>query len=124
MVILDTSVIIDHLRQNPSSSRLLTFAKKHPQESLGISTISIQELYQGGSTRSQEAENKLLTTISSLQILPYTYEVAELAGKISRDSKVVMEFPDAAIAATAILTEAKLYTLNKKDFKGIPDLIL
>ena len=124
MVILDTSVIIDHLRQDPSSSSLLAFSKKSPREEIGISIISLQELYQGESTRQTQKENHLLATVSGLQVLPYTYEVAELAGKISRDSEYDLEFVDAAIAATTIHNGAKLFTLNKKHFVNIPDLEL
>jgi predicted nucleic acid-binding protein len=124
MVILDTNIIIDHLRQPPSRSKLVAFSKSHPRQSLAISLISIQELYQGKSTLEESQENILLATVSSLKILPYTYEVSELAGKLHRDSKTPIEFADAAIAATAILNDAKLVTLNKKHFNNIPELKL
>ncbi len=41
-----------------------------------------------------------------------------------RDSKTPIQFADAAIAATAIINGAELYTLNKKDFEKIPGLLL
>ena len=124
MVILDTNVLIDHLRQDPSLSRLIAFSKKHPEELLGMSIISVQELYQGKSTLDENKENVLLATINSLQLLPYTYEVSELAGKIARDLVLPIEFADVAIAATAIMNGAKLYTLNPKHFENISDLQL
>ena len=59
-----------------------------------------------------------------MNILPYSYEVAQMAGRIARDHKQPIEFPDAAIAATAIVNNASLFTLNQKDFKGIKELEL
>lgn len=124
MVILDTNIIIDHVRQPGKESCLTRFIKQFPTETLGMSIISIQELYEEKSTRDSEKEEILLTTISLAEIIPYTYEVAEMAGKISRESKLPVGFPDAAIAATTIINSAKLLTLNTKDFRGIGDLEL
>lgn len=59
-----------------------------------------------------------------LKILPYTYEVARLAGEIARDMGRPIDFADAAIAATAIVQGASLFTLDKNDFEGVPDLNL
>ena len=123
MVILDTSIIIDHLRQEKSrESHLLKFSKKKPKENLALSVISVQELYEGKSTKKENKEHFLLSTITPLRILPYTYEVAQLAGEIARDLSGLIEFADAAIAATAILNGCQLLTLNKKHFEKITDL--
>jgi predicted nucleic acid-binding protein len=125
MVILDTSVIIDHLRQTgKKQSSLMKFAAKSPKESLTLSVISVQELYEGQSTRNEKQEQLLLATISPLKILPYTYQIAKLAGTVARDLKGPIELADAAIAATAISNGAELLTLNKKDFQHIPKLVL
>jgi len=124
MVIIDTSVIIDHLRQveEKKETALLRLAKKYPKQALSLSTISIQELYEGKSTLKEEKENLLLATIAPLTIFPYTYEVSKLAGELARDLKEPIEFADAAIAASAIINEADLYTLDKKHFKNIHGL--
>jgi len=124
MVILDTNVIIDHLRRTNKDSSLVKIAKKIPKEALAISIISIQELYEGKSTKDNEREKYLLSTITPLRILAYTYEVAKYAGEIARDSINPIELADAAIAATAIINGYQLFTLNKKHFKGIKDLEL
>src|SRR3990167_4753302 len=123
MVIIDTSIIIDHLRQPANRSRLLWFLKKHHKETLGISIISIQELYEGQSTLDEEKEKDLLATIAPLKIFPYTYEVAKKAGEIAQDLARAIELADATIAATAIIENANLFTLDKNDFKGIKNLI-
>lgn len=125
MIIAHTSVIIDHLRQTKSKdSFLMKLARKKPKETLGISIISIQELYEGQSTKDDLKEQFLLATVSPLKILPYTYEVAKLAGEIARDLKRPIELADAAIAATSIVNNASLFTLNQKDFRGIKPLAM
>ena len=123
MVILDTNIIIDHLRLPKSKlSQLIKIVEQKPKESLAISVLSIQELYEGKSTRSKTKEQFLLATIAPLKILPYTFEVAQLAGRIARDLKRPIELVDAAIAATAVFNGISLLTLNQKDFRGIKDL--
>lgn len=125
MVILDTNILIDHLRQFKEKTTLLTQAiEKFHTEGLAISIISIQELYEGKSTREQIKERELVDIISLFNIFPYNFEVAKLAGEIARDNLNPIGFPDAAIAATAIINEAKLFTLNKKDFLAIKNLNL
>lgn len=125
MVILDTNIIIDHLRSGENKeSQLMKIAKEKPKEVLAISLITIQELYEGKSTSNDLKEQFLLATISPLKILPYTYEIAQLAGEIARDRKYPIELADAAISATAILNGASLVTFTKKDFEGIHNLHL
>lgn len=119
MVILDTSVIIDHLRQPGTRSLLERFVIAHPKETLAMSVISIQELYEGQSTKPDGKEKDMLSAIAPLRVLPYTYEIAEEAGKLARDLRYPIEFADAAIAATALVHGFSLFTLNKKHFEGI-----
>lgn len=124
MVILDTSVIIDHLRTKATKSLLMTVAEKEGTTNLAISTISIQELYTGKSTRNILSEQALKALLSPFKIHSYTYEIAILAGIIERDSQHLIGFADAAIAATAIHHQIPLLTLNTKDFEKITKLIL
>jgi predicted nucleic acid-binding protein len=125
MVIIDTNIIIDHLRLGgEQDSQLMKIAKEKPKEVLAISLLSVQELYEGRNTQDNQKEQYLLATISPLKILPYTYEVAQLAGEIARDLDRPIELADAAISATTILNGASLLTLNKKDFINIQNLRL
>lgn len=124
MVILDTSIIIDHLRLPFAQSKIARLIKKQPQTELAISLLTIQELYQGQSTKKQAQAADLVTVLASLKVLPYTYDIAKLAGTIARDLPQPIELADAAIAATAIIHHCPLYTLNLEDFQSIPHLPL
>jgi len=116
MVIIDTNIIIDHLRKkNKKDSLLIKMFQQYLKDELAISVITIQELFEGKSTLDPQKEKALLEILSLFQILPYSSEVAELSGKIARDSGPI-EFADAAIAATTIINNSQLLTLNKKDF--------
>ena len=124
MVVLDTSVIIDNLRKPVHESVLVKLFEKHPKEIFAVSVVSIQELYEGKSTKDETRENHLLSTLGSLTVLGYTTDVAKLAGKIARDLRTPIEFADVAIAATTIANGGELVTLNEKHFKGIANLDL
>lgn len=125
MVVLDTNIIIDHLRQSPKKqTHLKKMVKKYKEYNLAISVITIQEIYEGKSTKEIEKEEKFLSTISHLKILPYTFEVAQLAGEIARDLDKTIDLADAAIAATVIINGYSLFTNNKKDFADIKNLQL
>lgn len=122
MVVLDTSVIIDHLRRKIKGTILDLLVEKYGWSELAISTVSVQELFVGLSSKNQKEE--ILNLISLMKILPYTFKVAEKAGEILRDSKTGMNFVDAAIAATCVLNDCKLATLNTGDFLKIKGLDL
>lgn len=123
MVILDTNIIIDHIRlAKKSDSYFVKIVRLTPEETFTLSVILIQELYIGQSSKELEKEKDILAVIRALQLSPYTYEVAQLAGEIIRDSKIPVSFADAAIAATAIINGFQLFTLNKKHFEDIKDL--
>lgn len=125
MVVLDTNVVIDHLRlKEKNKTSLLDLLNEEfiLDEEVAISVITVQELYEGTSTRVNAREELMLSTLNSLVIFNYDFDIAKVAGKILRDSNVAIEFQDAAIAATSILKEAELFTLNNKHFVGIEGL--
>lgn len=123
MVVIDTSLLIDHLRLKGKDSRLDGFARKSPAK-LAVSLISVQEIYEGKSTKNKQVEGEIINLLNSLEVLDYTFENAKLAGEIARDLDRPIDLADAAIAATAIINGAQLLTLNTKDFKEIKQLEL
>ena len=123
MVVIDTSVLIDHIRQKGKNSIFDEFIKK-TQDVFAISLVSVQELYEGKSTKDVQIGHEILNLINSLEVIPYTFENAKLAGEIARDLDHPIDLADAAIAAAAILNKARLLTLNKKHFQDIKELKL
>jgi len=124
MVIIDTSTLIDYLRRPQENSPFKEFINQDRKEMLAISILTIQELYVGKSSKEVKREGFFLNIVSKMKILQYNYQIAQLAGELTRDYHTNFDFADAAIAATAILNKAKFFTLNKKDFKGIKGLKL
>lgn len=124
MVVLDTNIIIDHLRRLTAQSVLTRLLVNHTRDQLKVSIISIQELYAGNSTKDPQREERMLNMVTQFEILPYDFKVARLAGQIIRESTHHPDLADTAIAATAIANGAKLLTLNPKHFRGIPKLVL
>lgn len=121
MVILDTNIIIDYLRQsNKVDTEFEKILSKISKSELGLSLISIQELFAGKS--SKKDEESIMTLVLPLKTFPYSFEIAKKAGEIVRDTDSNITFADAAIAATAMVNGASLLTLNKKDFQGIEGL--
>lgn len=124
MVILDTNILIDALRKKNGKIVLEAILQTVTKQDLTISVISIQELYQGKSMKDLQKEKDAQDLLAFLTILPYSYDVAKRAGEIVREKNYGITFPDAAIAATAIVNGAQLATLNPKDFMGISNIEL
>lgn len=125
MVIIDTNILIDHLRQTSRPATIYAqLLKKYTKKHLAISSITVQELYIGQSTKNNHQHQALVKLLKELKIYSHTVSIAKLGGEITRDRKDQIKFADAAIAATAIHYNAHLATLNAKDFVGIPHLNL
>jgi predicted nucleic acid-binding protein len=127
MVILDTNIIIDHVRCSKKTEHLTILqqlVRAQPDQSQAVSTITIQELYEGQSSKDPDKERDLLRILSPMKVLSYNLEIARLAGKIARDNSPTPDLADAAIAATAISYNLPLLTLNQKHFKHIVKLKL
>lgn len=125
MVVVDTNVVIDHLRSKGVEQTLFEeIVSKAELPNVAVSVITLQELFAGQSTKNVRKKAELTTMIQSLLILPYSEDIARRAGELARDLTQPIEFADAAIAATALIFDAPLATLNTKHFKSIPQLQL
>ena len=125
MVILDSDIIIDHLRQPKNTLSIYSrLVKSYAPNQIFISTISIQELFQGNSSLNATKLKDIVSFLNQHPHLPYTKPIAKLAGEINRDLTIPIGFADAAIAATAIVNDCHLLTLNTKHFAKIPHLKL
>jgi len=120
-MVIDTGIFIEHLR---AKDKYKTTLYKLPQDAeLHISSISLYELYMGATTPEKENDIKLLT--GDLSILPLNDIVAIEAAKIYhrlRTTNKMIEFRDIFIAATCIVNDLPLVTLNKKHFNRIKGL--
>ena len=112
-IIFDTDVIIDVLKRNEQTANQIENILEH-SDALFCSVISIGEVLAG--TRSNEEKDtwELLDTLSKLNV---DENVAELAGKLKRETKShQLKLVDCIIAATAIINESLLLTKNAKHY--------
>lgn len=124
MVIIDTNIIIDYMRQPKTVETIFDRFLETIDEDIALSVITIQELFTGESTRSSTHRERLLEVVDFFEIIPYTTKTAQTAGELVRDTRPRLSFTDGAIAATALIHDSSLLTLNHKDFASIPNLRL
>ncbi|MES2277739.1 MAG: type II toxin-antitoxin system VapC family toxin [Bacteroidota bacterium] len=120
-MVIDTGIIIEHLRAKDKLNTTLYQLSDQPD--LYISAVSLYELYMGAITKEKERDIQLLT--DSLEILPFNDTVALKAAQLYHQLKAknqLIEFRDIFIAATCIVFELPIVTLNKKHFKRIDGL--
>lgn len=121
-ILIDTSIIIDHLRLKNKKQTILyrLFQNKH---SLFASILTHTESYAGKSVWEKESvRNHLKNILAGIRILPLEENVSEKAGEIR--VRYNLGIVDAIIAATSMLHGLNLATLNIKDFKKIKGLKL
>ena len=119
-VLVDTSIIIDHLRKKIKSQSILYGLVK--SYTLYLSTISLFELYAGANTarKMSDIENILVAFDTLLFSDSIARKSAEIYLSLKKENKL-MEIRDLFIAATAIVYEMPIITLNKntlREFKN------
>ena len=122
-ILIDTSVIIDHLRKkNKSNSSLYKIIDTHQ---IFISAVSLYELFAGATTSEKQKDIHDLTNL--VIILPFDEQIAERAGEIFqtlRTSNKLIEIGDIFIGATALVHDLPIKILNKKHFQRIKELVV
>ncbi len=114
-VLLDTSVIIDAINNKKERRQLLRDLVSQGT-SLACCPINITEVY-AGLRPHEEASTKAF--LRSLELLPMTWPIAELAGLLKRDYRKqgqTLNLGDVMIVATALHNGVALLTDNTKDF--------
>ena len=120
MIVVDTDVLIAHLRGIHSARDWLRQARSNEQ--LAVSVVSIAELT--GGMRSPE-RREVWALLSILRAEPVTELVARRAGELMREyrrSHTAIGIADYLIAATVESTGARLATLNTRHFPMFPGL--
>ena len=119
--LLDSNVLILHLRERPEITALLTqWGQEGP---LHISVATRTEILAGMRPHEEERTVELL---DSLENLPVDKAIADRAGRLIYQyarQGIQFSFPDALIAATALRHDLTLVTTNPKHFP-ITDLRL
>ena len=121
IVLCDTNILIEALRQNPIIIEQLNLIGS---ENIAISIITYAELLYGA--RDKNEANKIKKYLQFIRLIPATTEISELF--VDLINKYTLShsigIPDTFIAATALHFNLPLYTLNNKDSKFISNLNL
>lgn len=123
-IVVDSSIIIDYLRGGKRWDDFISVAETEQDPQLFLPTIVIFELYSGTSTKSIKKLQEMVHFISQFERIDLNEHIARLAGELSRDVKLRIQAPDYIIAASALLVNAAVLTLNKKHFDQIPNVNL
>ena len=120
-VVIDSDILIDHLRGfKPAKIFLSPFYEK----SLSglISTITVMELLSGKSASESDRRLKIEKLLSLFKTVDVTFSIAEKAAEIRR--KYSTNPIDSLIAATALCFNYKLVTCNINHYQMIDGLVL
>lgn len=118
-IIIDTSLLISHLRGISDDFKILEAKRVKEDITLLIPNIVIIELFTGEETRKKEIREKIDKLIEGLEVVDLTVVSAKKAGELQRTYKQIPDLPDFIIAAIALEQEAQIATHNAKHFKQI-----
>ena len=118
-ILVDTSVVIDYLRQRDKGGSLCESVFIDANYQVVLALVVLTELWSGKSMLEKEEEGFVVRLVEGCEILIPNIEIAKKAGVILRENDYKKNFPDAEIAATAVVENLPLLTLNKKHFEGI-----
>jgi predicted nucleic acid-binding protein len=121
-LLIDTSVLIDHLRKSQKDQT--TFYQLTFHYDYNISAITAFEFSVGTTPRNRQFIEALTANIP---ILPFDSTCVQNAVEIYHNLKIrnqLISLPDIFIAATALTHNLQLLTLNQKHFERIENLKL
>ena len=118
MMIIDTDIFIDHLRDYAPATQFLRSLQN--RDDVLFSAITETELIAGKENDDSVRRQELLHLLKQWTKLSLNNPVAMFAGDLRRECGI--SIPDAIIAATARAHNAELITRNVKDFKRVPEL--
>ncbi|NOQ42653.1 MAG: PIN domain-containing protein [Desulfuromusa sp.] len=117
-IIADTDVVIDLLRGN----KLAISFFRNMEDSIHFSAITVAEIYAGVKGKQERIAVERLFSV--FPVVATTNEIACEAGKLVQKWRAShsVEIPDAIIAATCLILNAELSTLNVKHYPMFADL--
>jgi predicted nucleic acid-binding protein len=120
-MVVDTSIFIEFLRaKDKTKTALFQIAET---DHIYISAVTLYELLIGANTPEKVNDIKILT--DGLPVLAFNEDVAGRAAQIYlqlRKQNKMIEFRDIFIAATGIVNDLPVKTLNLKHFERIEGL--
>lgn len=121
IIILDTDFLIEFLNGNEAAKKLLI---EISDSLLAITIISRAEIIQGA--KNKEHQSKLTKAIDDLMTLDINTNISNQFTHLFAKYYLshACTIPDMLNAAIAIHNNAKLLTINTKDYKYIPELKL
>jgi predicted nucleic acid-binding protein len=121
MILVDTNVFIEYYKNNPAICKILE--RIDPQK-IAINDVVCAELYFGARNKQELAD--IVADMEKLTVLAIFPNISKLAVNLIKQFCLShkLKLPDALIAATAILHNAELFTLDRKGFAYIPNLKL
>jgi predicted nucleic acid-binding protein len=120
-LLLDTSVLVDHLRGDERAVELVLAANRTGDELWGV-VLTRTEILRGVRGGEGRATGRLLEALAWQDV---TIEIADRAGELARRyrrSHPGVDIVDFVIGATAESLSANLVTRNTKHFPMLPNL--
>lgn len=121
MVVLDTDILIDYMRGEPSAVAFIEQAVQSP-DPLAVSAVTLMQLHHGvhrSRTPAREAE-VVAAAMEAFTSYPFDGPAASVAGRLlaegGRRGRTV-GLPDLMIAATALVHGEPVATRNLRDFR-------
>jgi tRNA(fMet)-specific endonuclease VapC len=121
MILCDTNILIEFYKNNP---QIVQELRQIGQNQLAVSPITHAELYFGALNKAELKKiRQHLSLLSQIPLdVPISKTFLQLMEAYALSHK--LSLPDALIAATVLVHNVELYTLNIKDFRFIPNLNL
>ena len=119
-VLVGTNVLIDYLRDVPEA---VTWLESAPGP-LALSSLTVAELHAGARTREEREAIRELT--GAFHVVAADEAICERAGELRAryGPSHGMDLIDGVIAATSLLRQLPLATLNKKHFPMLQNVIV
>lgn len=120
-LVVDTNTFIDYLRAKDKKNTELYRIPNNKR--IYISSVTIYELLMGATNEQKRKDVQLLT--EDTIVLPFDEEVSIRASEIYHDLRItnkMIEFRDIFIAATCLVNNLPIKTVNKNHFQRIKGL--
>lgn len=121
-ILLDTSILIEYLRLKEKRNSNLSQILKERNAFLTIPLVVVSEVFSGKSLEKKEVHKEINQLLNIFEVLDFNLEIAKKTGELRRIHE--LRLADAIIAATAIILDLPLATLNFKDFRKVAGLKL